>query len=1026
MSLLLAVLSLTPIAAVGRAYAEPTLPEVTPDYEGPLTWKDYTAPASKSLLVPGDFFVPNSLVFDNKDNAYVTKINTVFVTGNATAKVEMISNGGQTVTDITYNAPLHHPGGIAVDLDGNLYVSDNSEATINGNNVAKIWMLPHETDEWVDITKNEPIQYAMGVAVDRQGNVYAVDSNSEPNNPLAAPRILKLLKEESSWAPSWDDITGTSSPFNLPYDIAVDGEGNVFVSDLPDGPALPGGGIYKLSANDDNSAWTNVVPATADGKNAFMPYGIGIDKFDNLYAISMADGKVMKLRHNGGPDDWKEIEVVSNPPANNFDVAADSSGYLYKVSYNLDGITIYTNVYRLMASIVYDGNENTGGTVPVDNAGYKPNGSATVSGNTGNLVKTGYVFGGWNTSADGKGVSYAPGATISMKQSITLYASWDPILPYTVSYQAGEGGSISGPASETVYGGSSPASVPDVTPDPGSTFLGWSSDGGTTLLTRDELASAIITGHITFTAYFQPPVSVTRLALDSTSYTLKIGATHQTVTTAVYSDQSRHVLNSGVLYSSSNTTVATVDNTGLVTANARGQTVITAVYRRQQAEATVTVESSSSNNPDSTTGTLPVTTNPGIEIIVDGVKQEQLATVRQDTINGRIVTTVVLDSQKVTDKLQRENNKLLTIPMSGNNPVVVGELNGSLVKALESNNAQIQIVTDKATYTLPASQINIDSISAQVGTGVKLEDITVRIQISETSDDKAAQVQAAAQRNHFDTLVHPVDFEISASYGPQIVQANKFNSYVGRMIALPEGTNTENITTGVVLTAEGELFHVPTTVVQQGGKSYALINSLTNSTYSVIYNPREMNDVKGHWAKADVNDMSSRLIIQGVTATEFHPDASITRAEFAAIVTRALGIQGVTHKGIFTDVASENWYAGAVQAAADYKLIEGYSDGSFRPNQKITRQEAAAVLARATGIANLKPDLPDAEISRLLSTFADGSHVANWARSNVAAAIRLSLIYGRDGKLDLNADLTRAETAAIVRRFLQAANLINS
>lgn len=928
MSILLAVFSLMPVTPGHKVYADAA---PSPVYTGPLTWKDYTAPASKSMLERVDFFLPNALAFDQEDNAYVTKINNNIINPTIVAKVERISNEGQSVTDITYNAALQHPFGIAVDPEGNLYISDNSEADAR-DNVATLWMLPRGADEWVDITKGAAFKYALGVAADQQGNVYAIDGGDNSSSPAAPPRILKLLKE----APSWVDITGASSPLSRPYDIAVDGEGNVIVSDAA-------ARIYKLPVHDENPAWTNIAPAS------FIPTGIGMDNFDQLYALNAINGKVIKLPPSGGPDDWSEIETTSDPlGSQNLDVAADSSGHLYKLRMHIDGMTMHANVYRLMAILAYDGNGNTGGTVPADNAGYKPNGSATVSGNPGHLAKTGYTFEGWNTSADGEGDFYAPGDAIEMKQNITLYASWAPIP------------------------------------------------------------------------------SLTSIALDSTSYTLRIGATHQTVTTAVYSDHSRYELSSGVLYTSSNTAVATVNSTGLVTARSGGHTVITSVYQGKQAEATVTVEFPASNNPDSTTVTPPATNNPGIEIIVDGVKQEQLATARQDTVNGQTVTTVVLDSRKVTDKLQRENNKLLTIPINGNHPVVVGELNGSLVKALESNDAQIQIATDKATYTLPASQIHIDGISAQVGTGVKLEDITVRIRISETSDDKTAQVQAAAERNHFDTLVRPVDFEISASYGSQTVQANKFNSYVGRLIALPEGTNTENITTGVVLTADGELFHVPTTVVQQDGKSYALINSLTNSTYSVIYNPREMNDVQGHWAKADVNDMSSRLIVQGVTATEFQPDASITRAEFASIVTRALGIQGVTHKGIFSDVVSNSWYAGAVQAAADYKLIEGYSDGTFRPNQKITRQEATAVLARATGIAKLKSDLPAAEVSRLLSAFTDGSQVADWARSNVAAVVSLNLIYGRDGKLDLKADLTRAETAALVRRLLQSAKLINS
>ncbi|MDQ1911400.1 S-layer homology domain-containing protein [Paenibacillus sp. GD4] len=1104
MSFLMIMAYLVPFAAGSRsAYAEPTpytpLPEVSPAYTGPLTWMNHTAPLMSPGQPPvmGSYTVPFFMDIDDNDTIYVTKFGGTLGSGG---KVEKISSDGQTVTDITYNAAVIFPIGIAVDQHGNVYVADNSKSTSNsaGTNTARILKLPYGTNSWENITYGQSMNYAYGVAVDKYGNVYAVDGKSDTDS-VATPHIIKLPAGGTSWV----NISGSPSPFVYPVDIAVDGEGNVFVSDLTNTSVINNTKIFKLPFGE--TTWTNIAPTSPAGAMPFIAYGIHVDKFDNLYTMSIGISKAMELKYNGGTNDWKEVPAMTLTSSMSYDVAADSSGYLYATNLGLGNIT------KLMASVIYNGSGNTGGTVPNDTAGYGPNVVATVYGNTGNLVKTGHVFGGWSTSPNvteatyaagdtinmtqsvalyavwkplmtvtynGNGntggsmpvdaneytqgqtatvlgntgnlvkagyvfdgwsttpnateASYTAGGTINMTQSVTLYAVWKAIPTYTVSYQAAAGGSINGSGSETVYSGHSPASVPTATPDPGYTFLGWSNDGGTTLLTDAQLASIIVTSNSTYTAYFKPPVTLSSLALDSVSYSLSTGATHQTVVTAIYSDQSTSVVSSGASYSSSNAAVATVNNTGLVTAVSSGQTVITAEFGGKQAKVTVTVDESSSDSSSGSPGVIsgsPSGTNnnskPGVEVIVDGVKQEQLATIQQDTMNGRTVATVVLDSQKVIDKLQQENNKLLTIPLSGDSQIVVGQLKGSLVKAMESNQAQIQIVTEKATYTLPASQINIDSISAQVGAGVKLEDITVRIQISETSGDKAAQVQTAAQRNQFEVVVQPVDFEISASYGSQTVQANQFNSYVGRMIALPDGVNSQNITTGVVLSTNGELLHVPTIVVQQNGKPYALINSLTNSTYSVIYNPREMNDVKGHWANADVNDMTSRLIIQGVTSTEFRPNAPITRAEFAAIATRGLGIQGTPYAGTFTDVSANSWYAGAVQAAVHYKLMDGYENGTFRPDQNISRQEATAVLSRAAAIAKLKSELSSDEVHRLLSTFADGSDVASWAQTNVAAAISLNLMNGRGDKLDLEATLTRGETAALVRRFLQAAKLIN-
>ncbi len=1091
--------SLTPFAAGGgTAYAEPSdyVPrdEVSPGYEGALTWKDYTPPLSPI----GGIYIPFMLDMDADDNVYVTKFSYHLTSPEPSGKVEKISNDGQR-TDTIYDADLHYPAGIAVDPSGNVYVADNSKYTpIPGfsrpdstwvGNTARILKFPPGATPGTytpdDIAEGAGMHAVLGIATDSQGNVYAVDSVfSDPDDSTTpAPKIWKLTNGSTEWS----DITGLASPLENPFDIAVDGEGNVFVTDIPSFDSLSAANLFKLGAKD--GSWTSVTPTA--GQAPFIAFGLDVDPYDNVLAADLISGSVRKLKYGQSSDDWSTVEATPGSGGMLFDVAADKYGYQYSVNFER------LNVVRLMAAVTYDGNGGSG-AAPTDDKGYKPGEVATVLGQSA-LTKSGEIFGGWNTESDGSGTAYAPGDTIALKRSVTLYAVWLPAsATFTVTYSAGIGGTFAGAASETVAAGGSPASVPTVTPNPGYTFLGWSSDGGTTLLSSSELGAAAIFGNKSYTAYYsyQAPSAptVSRLELDSASYSLSVGETHQTVVTAVYSDDSKQPLLSGVTFSSDKPAIASVSpDTGLVNANASGEAVITAVYGSHQAKANVTViapltptdppvtpgnpenppvtpenpenpeepgnppvtpenpeepenppvtpenpgspenppespeSPTESPNQPSTTGSTGVTgtTPPGVKVIVDGVEQERLAAAEQDTIDGRTVTKVVLDSRKIIDKLARENNKLLTIPISGNSQVVVGLLTGSLVKAMETNAAEIRIVTDRAAYTLPAAQLDIDSISAQIGLDAKLEDITIQIQIIEASGEKAAQVQAAAEREGYRSIVHPVDFEITATYGAQVVQANRFNSYVERMIALPEGIDSADITTGVVLTQGGELFHVPTVVIRQNGVAYAVMNSLTNSTYSVIYNPSEMVDVAGHWANAEVNDMASRLIVEGVSATEFRPDASVTRAEFAAIVTRGLGIQGAPYADAFADVDASDWYAGAVQAAVDYGLIDGYEEGAFRPKQRISRQEAAVVLSRASAIAKLKSTVLDAEADRALSAFADGGEVAGWARANVAAAVELGLINGRGDRLDVAASLTRAETAVLVRRLLQAADLIN-
>jgi len=297
----------------------------------------------------------------------------------------------------------------------------------------------------------------------------------------------------------------------------------------------------------------------------------------------------------------------------------------------------------------------------------------------------------------------------------------------------------------------------------------------------------------------------------------------------------------------------------------------------------VTVKSKSS--PTTTT-----TTNTVVE--VNGEKQDA-GTSSTTTNNGQTVTTVTVDDNKLNTILeQKGNNATVTIPVS-NTDVAVGVLTGQMVKNMETKEAVLEIATGNVTYTLPASQININNVSEQIGQQVELKDIQVSITVSSPPDNTVRVVEDTANKNNYQLVVQPVQFEITCTSGDKSVSVSKFNGYVERTVAIPEEVDPSKITTGVVLNADGTFTHVPTTIILIDGKYYAKINSLTNSTYTVIYNPIEFADVANHWAKTAINDMGSRLVVTGVGNNNYDPASDITRAEFAGRLQRRCGQQMV-------------------------------------------------------------------------------------------------------------------------------------
>ena len=413
-------------------------------------------------------------------------------------------------------------------------------------------------------------------------------------------------------------------------------------------------------------------------------------------------------------------------------------------------------------------------------------------------------------------------------------------------------------------------------------------------------------------------------------------------------------------------------------------------------------------------------------VLVNGQPKSAGSTKTDTGSDGRTVKTVTVDSEKLKALLATEKSGArVEIPVTGSPDKAAGKLSGEMVRSMEDKSATLIIHTGTSTYTLPASEINIAAVSQQLGTNVSLSDITVTVSISKPSSSMVKVVESAGEKSGFSVMAPAVDFNISCAYGEKTVDVSNFNAYVERMIAIPEGVDPSKITTGVVVAPDGTVYHVPTRVTIIDGKYYAVINSLTNSTYSVIWNPLEFSDVTRHWAKNAINNMGSRMVVKGIGENSYNPDRAITRAEFAAIIVKALGLKPGMGSSSFSDVNSSMWYSGYIKTAVSYGIIKGYNAAAFGPEDSITREQAITMIANATRTTGLKAELTDSDIASLLGTYEDGASVAKYAGSSMAACLKTGIVLGRPGNLLApKTNITRAETAVLVEKLLLKSGLI--
>ncbi len=167
------------------------------------------------------------------------------------------------------------------------------------------------------------------------------------------------------------------------------------------------------------------------------------------------------------------------------------------------------------------------------------------------------------------------------------------------------------------------------------------------------------------------------------------------------------------------------------------------------------------------------------------------------------------------------------------------------------------------------------------------------------------------------------------------------------------------------------------------------------------------SDTRGHWAEQYIGLLQKRGTIGGFPDGSFKPNDYITRAQFAAIATRALKLPPAGRPANFRDVPAKYWAANAISQVSDAGLVTGFPDGSFRPEDKITRAQALVILAKA--LQN-----PNADTSAL-SRYKDGGSVPTWALPSVAKAANANIIvsYPDSESIKPNELATRADVAAL-------------
>ncbi|MFD0711821.1 InlB B-repeat-containing protein [Paenibacillus sp. GCM10027626] len=585
-------------------------------------------------------------------------------------------------------------------------------------------------------------------------------------------------------------------------------------------------------------------------------------------------------------------------------------------------------------TVTYDDNGSTDGGVPSDNNVYEKGQTVTVLRNSGDLVKAGHTFAGWNTQADGQGTDYAAGATFAMgTENVTLYAKWTAKPTYTVTYNGNgsTGGSV--PADSGAYESGSTVTVLGNTGNltkSGHTFAGWNTqaDGqGTSYATGAtfEIGTANVTLYAKWTA--NPTYTVTYNGNGSTGGSVPADSgAYESGETVTVLGNTGNLTKSGYTFAGWNTQAdgQGADYTASKTFVITKDTVLYAKW------SIVNDNNGNGNNNPGNIGYIPpfpsdntVTSTDGKLTLPAGkagrvsLGDEIVIVVPADATDKELIISIekLLDTQKLLT--QKEILVSPVFDVKKNFPENFNKLVTLTIafdpKGLKNNQKAAVFYYDEAkkSWVEVGGKVNGDRITAEVNYFAKFTVFAVDTAVKDPSTDTKPNISFS---------------DVSGHWAENSIKQAATN---GIASGYPDGTFR------------------PNTAVTRVEFAVMLVNTLKPQGEGAALTFTDTTKI-GTWAQKAVAQAVQAGIIKGYEDGSFRPDAVITRSEMAAMIARAL--QQTDELNAATGFADDKdiplWARSAVAAIKKLGIIEGRSTNKFAPDAKTTRAEAVTVLLR--------------------------------------------------------------------------------
>ena len=691
---------------------------------------------------------------------------------------------------------------------------------------------------------------------------------------------------------------------------------------------------------------------------------------------------------------------------------------------------LYKYFRTLGVRVFYNGNGETTGVVPWENQVYAPRDSVSVRGNTGNLVKTGYAFMGWNTKADGSGSSYSPNAAFIMGSSdVTLYAQW-AIATYTVTYNGN--GETTGivPIDQQTYASGDSVNVEGNTGNiekTGYTFMGWNTkaDGSGTRYTENATFN-MGSSNVMLYAHWEaiPTYSVTYDENGATSGTVPLDyQTYASGAGVTVAGNTGTLEKPGYTFMGWNTKA---DGSGTrytenATFNMGSSNVM--LYAHWAVIPTNLTYTVTYDGNGATSGTVPIDHNmytTGDTVRVEGntgniekpghtfmgwntqPNGKGKSYTENDSIN-------FLSSNMTLFAIWSVNSYMLSFETKGGNAIA-----NQII--LFEQLAIAPSVPTKAGYTFAgwykdtaltkAWDFKKDTVTASTTLYAKWVEnsysggyIPNQVSYLLTFESNGGGKVSTRSIPYNDKSTEPeAPTKAGYTFAGWYKDAALTKAWDFTKDSLTEHTTLYAKWIANSTADDGDNIPIPTPIEPVPTPEVPQKPEEATSNYRFI-------DISSNWAKDMIEDIAARGIITGYPDGSFRPNEPIKREHVAVMFARAFELTAQREAVSFSDVPTSHPYYEAITRLQQAGVIDG-SNGAFNPSESLTRAQLAKILVLAFGVT------PGGT-----STFQDVPKT-HWSYDYIAALADVGIALGDNGNFRSDEPVTRAQFVAFMYRAL--------